>query len=94
MNFIQEVLSLLERKQDKKKLHLQRDYFEFGRKKSSSIGNPLYSPKMTPHAIKFQDFKCEVIGGLVSGTGTENTLPVFSTIDPANCNVQTMVDSV
>ena len=94
MNFIQEVLSLLERKQDKKKLHLQRDYFEFGRKKSSSIGNPLYSPKMTPHAIKFQYFKCEVIVGLVSGTGTENTLPVFSTIDPANCNVQTMVDSV
>ena len=94
MNFIQEVLNLLDRKQDKKELKLKKDYFEFGRKKPSSVGNPLYSPKMTPHAILYDDLKCNIISGLVSGTGTENTLPVFSTIDPANCNVQTIIDSV
>ena len=94
MNFIQEVLNLLERKQDKKKLDINRDYFEFGRTKPSSIGNPLYNPKMTPHAIKYKDFKCETIKGLISGTGTEHTLPVWSVLDPANCNVQTVIDSV
>ena len=94
MNFIQEVLNLLERKQDKKKLDINRDYFEFGRTKPSSIGNPLYNPKMTPHAIKYKDFKCETIKGLISGTGTEHTLPVWSVLDPANCNVQTLIDSV
>ena len=94
MNFIQEVLNLLERKQDKKKLDINRDYFEFGRTKPSSIGNPLYNPKMVPHAIKYKDFKCETIKGLVSGTGTEHTLPVWSTIDSNNCNVQTIIDSV
>tara|TARA_R110001599_G_scaffold26710_1_gene94161 strand:+ start:2738 stop:5104 length:2367 start_codon:yes stop_codon:yes gene_type:complete len=94
MNFIQEVLNLLERKQDKKKLDINRDYFEFGRTKPSSIGNPLYNPKMVPHAIKYKDFKCETIKGLISGTGTEHTLPVWSELDPANCNVQTIVDSV
>jgi hypothetical protein len=94
MNFIQEVLNLLDRKQDKKELQLKRDYFEFGRTKPSSVGNPLYSPKMTPHAIRYDDLKCNIISGLVSGTGTEHTLPVFSTTDPANCDVQTMVDSV
>ena len=94
MNFIQEVLNLLDRKQDKKELKLKRDYFEFGRKKPSSVGNPLYSPKMTPHAILYDDLKCNIISGLVSGTGTEHTLPVFSTTDPANCDVQTIIDSV
>ncbi len=94
MNFIQEVLNLLDRKEDKKELKLKRDYFEFGRTKPSSVGNPLYSPKMTPHAIRYDDLKCNIISGLVSGTGTEHTLPVFSTTDPANCNVQTIIDSV
>jgi hypothetical protein len=94
MNFIQEVLNLLDRKQDKKELQLKRDYFEFGRTKPSSVGNPLYSPKMTPHAIRYDDLKCNIISGLVSGTGTEHTLPVFSTTDPANCDVQTIIDSV
>ena len=94
MNFIQEVLSLLDRKQDKKNLDINRDYFEFGRTKPSSVGNPLYSPKMTPHAIKYKDFKCETIKGLISGTGTEHTLPVWSELDPDNCNVQTVIDSV
>ena len=94
MNFIQEVLNLLDRKQDKKELELKRDYFEFGRTKPSSVGNPLYSPKMTPHAIRYDDLKCNIISGLVSGTGTEHTLPVFSTTDPNNCDVQTIIDSV
>ena len=94
MNFIQEVLNLLERKQDKKKLDINRDYFEFGRTKPSSIGNPLYNPKMVPHAIKYKDFKCETIKGLISGTGTEHTLPVWSELDLTNCNVQTLIDSV
>ena len=94
MNFIQEVLNLLERKQDKKKLDINRDYFEFGRTKPSSIGNPLYNPKMTPHAIKYKDFKCETIKGLISGTGTEHTLPVWSELDLTNCDVQTLIDSV
>lgn len=94
MNFIQEVLNLLERKQDKKKLDLRRDWFEFGRTRPSSVGNPLYTPKMNPHAIKFSDLKCNIISGLVSGTGTEHTLPVWSTVDTDNCNVQTIIDSV
>lgn len=94
MNFIQEVLNLLDRKQDKKQLDLKRDWFEFGRTKASSVGNPLYTPKMTPHAIKFSDLKCNIIKGLVSGTGTQYTLPMWSTVDTANCNVQTIVDSV
>jgi len=94
MNFIQEVLNLLERKQDKKKLDLRRDWFEFGRTRPSSVGNPLYTPKMNPHAIKFSDLKCNIISGLVSGTGTEHTLPVWSTVDADNCNVQTIIDSV
>lgn len=94
MNFIQEVLNLLDRKQDKKKLDLRRDWFEFGRTRPSSVGNPLYTPKMNPHAIKFDDLKCNIISGLVSGTGTEHTLPVWSTVDSNNCNVQTIIDSV
>ena len=73
MNFIQEVLSLLERKQNKKTLDLKRDWFEFGRTKPSNVGNPLYSPKMTPHAIRFDDLKCEIITGLVQGTGARYT---------------------
>lgn len=94
MNFIQEVLSLLERKQNKKTLDLKRDWFEFGRTKPSNVGNPLYSPKMTPHAIRFDDLKCEIITGLVQGTGTRYTLPMWDEQDPTNCNVQTMVDSI
>lgn len=94
MNFIQEVLNLLDRKQDKKTLELKRDWFEFGRTKASSVGNPLYSPKMTPHAIRFDDLKCEIITGLVQGTGTRYTLPMWDEQDPTNCNVQTMVDSI
>jgi hypothetical protein len=94
MNFIQEVLNLLERKEDRKKLDLKRDWFEFGRTRPSSVGNPLYSPKMNPHAIRFDDLKCNIISGLVEGTGTEHTLPVWSTVDPLNCGVQTMVDSI
>jgi hypothetical protein len=94
MNFIQEVLSLLERKQNKKTLDLKRDWFEFGRTKPSNVGNPLYSPKMTPHAIRFDDLKCEIITGLVQGTGSRYTLPMWDEQDPTNCNVQTMVDSI
>jgi len=94
MNFIQEVLNLLERKEDRKKLDLKRDWFEFGRTRPSSVGNPLYTPKMNPHAIRFDNLKCSIISGLVEGTGTENTIPVWSTIDVANCNVQTLIDSV
>jgi hypothetical protein len=94
MNFIQEVLNLLDRKQDKKKLDLRRDWFEFGRTRPSSVGNPLYTPKMNPHAIRYDDLKCNIISGLVSGTGTEYTLPMWSTIDTNNCNVQTIIDSV
>ena len=94
MNFIQEVLSLLERKQNKKTLDLKRDWFEFGRTKPSNVGNPLYSPKMTPHAIRFNDLKCEIITGLVQGTGSRYTLPMWDEHDPTNCNVQTMVDSI
>ena len=94
MNFIQEVLNLLERKQDKKKLDLKRDWFEFGRTRPSSVGNPLYTPKMNPHAIRYDDLKCNIISGLVSGTGTEHTLPMWSVIDKDNCDVQTMIDSI
>ena len=94
MNFIQEVLNLLDRKQDKKELKLTKDWFEFGRQKPSSVGNPLYSPKMTPHAIRFDDLKCEIISGLVGGTGTEHTLPMWSTVDANNCDIQTLIDSV
>ena len=94
MNFIQEVLNLLERKQDKKTLDLKRDWFEFGRTKPSSVGNPLYAPKMTPHAIKFSDLKCQIIKGLVQGAGTQYTLPMWGDVDANNCNVQNIVDSV
>ena len=94
MNFIQEVLNLLERKQDKKTLDLKRDWFEFGRTKPSSVGNPLYAPKMTPHAIKFSDLKCQIIKGLVQGIGTQYTLPMWGDVDANNCNVQNIVDSV
>lgn len=94
MNFIQEVLSLLERKQNKKTLDLKKDWFEFGRTKPSNVGNPLYSPKMTPHVIRFNDLKCEIITGLVQGTGSRYTLPMWDEHDPTNCNVQTMVDSI
>ena len=94
MNFIQEVLNLIERKEDKKKLDLKRDWFEFGRSRSSSVGNPGYAPKMNPHAIRFDNLKCSIISGLVSGTGTEHTLPMWSTVDSDNCNVQTIIDSI
>jgi len=92
--FIQEVLNLLQRKQDKKKLQLKRDWFEFGRTKSSYLGKSSYAPKMDHYTIRFDDLKCEIISGLVGGTGTEHTLPVWSTIDINNCKVQTIVDSI
>jgi len=60
MNLIQELLNLLERGEDKKKLDLKKDWFEFGRSKSSSLGNPLYSPKMTPHAIRFDNLVASI----------------------------------
>ena len=94
MNFIQEVLNLLERKEDKKKLDPKRDWFEFGRTKPSSVGNPGYAPKMNPHAIRFDNLKCSITSGLVSGTGTQHTLPMWSTVDFNNCNVQTIIDSI
>lgn len=94
MNFVQEVLNLIERKQEKKKLDLKRDWFQIGRSQSSSLGNPLYSPKLVPFTIKFGELKCNIINGLVSGTGSEFTLPMWSTIDSTNCNVQKLVDSV
>ena len=94
MNFIQEVLNLLERKQNKKTLDLKRDHFQFGRTKPSSVGNPLYLPKMNPHTIRFDHLKCSIVSGLVEGTGTEFTLPMWSTVNTTNCNVQTLVDSV
>jgi hypothetical protein len=92
--FIQEVLNLLQRKQDKKELQLKRDWFEFGRTKSSFLGKSSYAPKMDHYTIRFDDLKCEIISGLVGGTGTEHTLPVWSTIDINNCKVQTIVDSI
>ena len=94
MNFIQEVLNLLERKEDRAQLNLTDDWFEFGREKASSFGNLLYSPKMTPHAIRFDNLKCEIISGLISGVGQEYTLPMWSTVDSNNCNAQTIVDSI
>ena len=94
MNFIQEVLNLLERKQNKKTLDLKKDHFQFGRTKSSSVGNPLYSPKMNPHTIRYDDLKCNIISGLVEGTGTEFNLPMWSTVNANNCNTQTLVDSI
>ena len=94
MNLIQEILNILERKEHKKTLELKKDWFEFGRTKKSSVGNPLYTPKMTPHAIRFDDLKCQIISGLVEGTGTEHTLPMWSTVNQNNCNVQTIVDSI
>lgn len=94
MNLIQEILNILERKEHKKTLELKKDWFEFGRTRKSSVGNPLYTPKMTPHAIRFDDLKCQIISGLVEGTGTEHTLPMWSTVNQNNCNVQTIVDSI
>jgi hypothetical protein len=94
MNLIQEILNILERKEHKKTLELKKDWFEFGRTRKSSVGNPLYTPKMTPHAIRFDDLKCQIISGLVEGTGTEHTLPMWSTVNKDNCNVQTIVDSI
>jgi len=87
-------LNILERKEHKKTLELKKDWFEFGRTRKSSVGNPLYTPKMTPHAIRFDDLKCQIISGLVEGTGTEHTLPMWSTVNKDNCNVQTIVDSI
>lgn len=60
MNLIQELLNILDRKEDKKSLDLKKDWFEFGRSKSSSVGNPLYSPKMTPHAIRFDNLVASI----------------------------------
>lgn len=94
MNLIQEILNILERKEDKKSLDLKRDWFEFGRTRSSSVGNPLYAPKMNPHAIRFDNLKCNIISGLVEGSGTENSLPIWSTVNDSNCSVQTLIDSL
>jgi hypothetical protein len=94
MNFVQEVLNLLVRKQNRDKLELTRDWFEFGRTKTSRLATPAYSPKMTPHAIRYDDLKCNIISGLVEGTGTEHTLPMWSTVNEKNCSVQTIVDSI
>ena len=84
MNFVQEVLNLLVRKQNKDTLELTRDWFEFGRTKTSRLATPAYSPKMTPHAIRYDDLKCNIISGLVEGTGTEHTLPMWSTVNQNN----------
>jgi len=91
--FIQEVLSLLDRHKEKKQLQLKNDYFEFGRKSSAKL-SPSYNPKMDPYVIKFEDLKCNIIKGLVAGTGTQYTLPMWSTLDSTNCNVQTIIDSI
>lgn len=90
---MQEVLSLLDRHKEKKQLQLKNDYFEFGRKSIAKL-SPSYNPKMDPYLIKFEDLKCNIIKGLVAGTGTQYTLPMWSTLDSTNCNVQTIIDSI
>jgi hypothetical protein len=60
MNLIQELLNILDRKEDKKSLDLKRDWFEFGRTKPSNVGNPLYSPRMAPHAIRFDNLVASI----------------------------------
>jgi len=68
MKFIQEVLNLIQDKQIKKNLDGARDWFQFGRSRSSSVGNPVYSPKMKSQAIRYDDLKADITAGLATTT--------------------------
>ena len=93
--FIQEVLSLLQRKKVKETLDLQHDYFEFGRKVKSVL-NPSYGPRMEPLAIKAQDFVCTVTKGLTAtsaGSGATGFIPVYADAS-GPCLIKTLQNSI
>lgn len=95
--FIQEVLNLLQRNKDKKTLNLQTDWFEFGRKGSSTLNTGTsYAPSMEPYVIKAQDFVCTVTKGLtrtVDESGNIGFVPVYTKTDGV-CSLKALKDSI
>ena len=80
MNLIQELLAILERKETVKTLIPNRDWFEIGRIQSSTLSTPSYTPKMHPHAIRFDDLLAQIISNI---PGSSITLTTTGSSGPA-----------
>ena len=95
--FIQEVLNLLQRNKDKKTLNLQTDWFEFGKKRNSTLNTGTsYAPRMEPFVIKGQDLVCEITKGLtrtIDGSGKIGFVPVYTETDGV-CELKALKDSI
>jgi hypothetical protein len=95
--FIQEVLNLLQRNKDKKTLNLQTDWFEFGKKRNSTLNTGTsYAPRMEPFVIKGQDLVCEITKGLtrtIDGSGGVGFVPVYTETDGV-CELKALKDSI
>jgi hypothetical protein len=95
--FIQEVLNLLQRNKDKKTLNLQTDWFEFGKKRNSTLNTGTsYAPRMEPFVIKGQDLVCEITKGLtrtIDGSGEIGFVPVYTETDGV-CELKALKDSI
>jgi len=95
--FIQEVLNLLQRNKDKKTLNLQTDWFEFGKKRNSTLNTGTsYAPRMEPFVIKGQDLVCEITKGLtrtIDGSGETGFVPVYTETDGV-CELKALKDSI
>jgi len=80
MNLIQELLAIIERKETVKTLIPNRDWFEIGRFQSSTLSTPSYTPKMHPHAIRFDDLLAQIISNI---PGSSITLTTTGSSGPA-----------
>ena len=101
--FILEVLGLYKRNKKKLTLDKTRDFLQFGRLNSTG-GSTLntgssYMPGMEPFIIKWADFRCDLLKGVViqdeDSVATVGVFPIYKTISGtcANQNV-TIKDSV
>jgi hypothetical protein len=90
--FIQEVLGLLAKKKTVNTLIKDKDYFELGRKRDSSLVTGGYSPEMDALAIKAEDLMCVMLSNTLQGG--VNYVPIFSPAIPgSNCPKGPLVNS-
>jgi hypothetical protein len=94
--FIQEVLGLISRNKKEKTLRDTVDYLEIGRlSTTSSLNNAgVYGPRMEPLAVKFIDFKCNILTNVVlqNGTSTVKNIPMYAPVSGSCATQNTSIE--
>ena len=94
--FIQEVLGLISRNKKEKTLRDTVDYLEIGRlSTTSSLNNAgIYGPRMEPLAVKFIDFKCNILTNVVlqNGTSTVKNIPMYAPVSGSCATQNTSIE--